>query len=313
MFRSQIVVALLSLAASFFSVVDAQNSNGNATLVISNDDGWATAQIRAQFEALSDANYDVILSAPAVNQSGKGSQTTTPEVLTTPCQFDTCPVGSPAHGFNASDPRLNYVNAYPVDSANYGIQVLSPQHFGSSPDFLVSGPNIGPNIGIFTQLSGTVGAASAASLQGIPATAFSGVSGAQVSYTTLTSDPDANSTRSARIYAALTAHFVDTLFNSGDATLPQQVIANVNYAAIDECSSPDDYKWVFTRNRRDSSAMDVETCGSDHLPSEAEVVLGKGCYISVSAISAVTKTDVDATTQAAVLAQLQELPFSCYN
>lgn len=59
MFRSQIVVALLSLAASFFSVVDAQNSNGNATLVISNDDGWATAQIRAQFEALSDANYDV--------------------------------------------------------------------------------------------------------------------------------------------------------------------------------------------------------------------------------------------------------------
>lgn len=160
---------------------------------------------------------------------------------------------------------------------------------------------------------GDSGAASAASLQGIPATAFSGVSGAQVSYTTLTSDPDANSTRSARIYAALTAHFVDTLFNSGDATLPQQVIANVNYAAIDECSSPDDYKWVFTRNRRDSSAMDVETCGSDHLPSEAEVVLGKGCYISVSAISAVTKTDVDATTQAAVLAQLQELPFSCYN
>ena len=159
------------------------------------------------------------------------------------------------------------------------------------------------------------GAASAASLQGVPATAFSGVSGAQVSYTTLESDPDAASTHAARIYSALTVHFVDTLFHAGGGSpvLPPQVIVNVNYASISNCSSPDDYEWVFTRNRRDTSAVDVQTCGSDHLPSETQVVLGKGCYASVSAISATTKTDVDASTQAEVFEQLQGLPFSCYD
>ena len=45
----------------------------------------------------------VILSAPAQNQSGKGSQTTTPVELAEPCQFDTCPAGSPAFGYDASD------------------------------------------------------------------------------------------------------------------------------------------------------------------------------------------------------------------
>ena len=158
------------------------------------------------------------------------------------------------------------------------------------------------------------GAACTASLQGVPATAFSGVSGAHVSYTTLASDPKANSTVATHIYSALTLYFVDTLFNSDDGpTLPPQVIVNVNYAAIGNCSSADDYEWIFTRNRRDGNAVDVETCGSNHLPSEAEVIRGKGCYASVSAISAVTKTDVDASTQAEVFEQLQGLPFSCYN
>lgn len=55
MLRPQVLVALLSLAASFCSVAHAQIGN----LVISNDDGWATAQIRAQFEALIDAEYNV--------------------------------------------------------------------------------------------------------------------------------------------------------------------------------------------------------------------------------------------------------------
>ena len=56
MFRPQVVVALLSLAAS--SLVPVAHAYGG-TLVITNDDGWATAQIRAQFEALSDAGYNV--------------------------------------------------------------------------------------------------------------------------------------------------------------------------------------------------------------------------------------------------------------
>ncbi|KAH9833606.1 sure-like protein [Rhodofomes roseus] len=312
MFRSssQAFIALVLLASRFLAVHNAQ-----AQVVISNNDGWATAQIRAQFDALTEKGYDAFLSAPALKQSGKGSYTTTPEVLTEPCQFDTCPVGSPPFGYNASDSRLNYVNAYPANAANYGVNVISPRFTnGHPPDLLVSGPDIGPNVGFLTQYSGTVGAASAASLQNIPAAAFSGVSGAQVSYTTLTSDPYANSTIAARIYSDLTVHFVGTLFEAIDIglpiILPRAVIVNVNYGSIIGCGRPGDYKWVFARNRKDDSAVDALMC-DDYLPTELEVLRSQGCYVSVSALDAETKTDVDAGTQALVMMKLHFLPWSC--
>ncbi|KAG6806796.1 hypothetical protein H0H92_010026, partial [Tricholoma furcatifolium] len=53
-------------------------------LVVTNDDGWAVAQIRSEFAALNAAGYDVVLSAPATNQSGTGSDSVPPTVLTTP-------------------------------------------------------------------------------------------------------------------------------------------------------------------------------------------------------------------------------------
>lgn len=45
----------------------------------------------------------MILSAPAEDKSGTGSSTATPAVLAEPCEFDTCPAGSPAVGYDASD------------------------------------------------------------------------------------------------------------------------------------------------------------------------------------------------------------------
>lgn len=59
------------------------------------------------------------------------------------CEFDSCPKGSPAVGFNSSDPRLNYVNSFPVTSMAYGISTLSPKWFQGPPDLAVSGPNVG--------------------------------------------------------------------------------------------------------------------------------------------------------------------------
>lgn len=108
--------------ASALVLVRAQRTN----ILITNDDGWAVANVRAQNDALKAAGYDVsclrccpsrsqhcgllpfrheqiILSCPAVDKSGTGSSTATPVVLTTPCEYDTCPTGSPAVGFNASD------------------------------------------------------------------------------------------------------------------------------------------------------------------------------------------------------------------
>lgn len=75
--------------------------------LISNDDGWATAQARAQYDSLVAAGFDVgistvqlditiddifyrflmqiILSAPAIAHSGQGAKSQTPTVLKTPC------------------------------------------------------------------------------------------------------------------------------------------------------------------------------------------------------------------------------------
>ncbi|KZT69465.1 sure-like protein [Daedalea quercina L-15889] len=151
-----------------------------SNIVLTNDDGWAVANIRAQYADLVSAGYDVILSCPAENESGTGSDTETPQTLTEPCEYDTCPTGSPAEGYNSSDTHLNYVNAYPVDAVRYGIQTLAPELFdGAEPDFVVSGPNVGTNTGSTTQISGTVGAACEAAKEGYPATAFSGDTGAQ--------------------------------------------------------------------------------------------------------------------------------------
>lgn len=43
-----------------------------ARLLQSNDDGWAELYIRSFHDALNAAGHDVVLSAPAENQSGKG-------------------------------------------------------------------------------------------------------------------------------------------------------------------------------------------------------------------------------------------------
>lgn len=42
-------------------------------IVSSNDDGWAEINIRQFYKALTAAGHSVVVSAPAENQSGKGS------------------------------------------------------------------------------------------------------------------------------------------------------------------------------------------------------------------------------------------------
>ena len=129
-------------------------------VVLSNDDGWAEINIREFYYALTNAGDSVVLSAPAENESGtgmecrgmdktitntqaSGSSDAPAAPLTEPCEFNSCPTGSPAEGNNASMPRFNYVNSYPVTSMRYGIQTLSPKYFGGSPDIAVAGFNVG--------------------------------------------------------------------------------------------------------------------------------------------------------------------------
>ncbi|PPQ70361.1 LOW QUALITY PROTEIN: hypothetical protein CVT26_013795, partial [Gymnopilus dilepis] len=286
--------ARLGLLAVLFSICSATR------IVLTNDDGWATAQIRAQYDMLWAAGYEVILSAPALDKSGTGSSSTTPTPLTTPCEFDTCPVGSPAVGSDSFDPNINYVNAYPVDAARYGIQTLSPQIFGSSPDLVISGANIGANLGLAVFFSGTIGAASEAVKEGIPSVAFSGVSGSQVSYTTLTTDPTAESTVAATIYTELITKFISVLLSDPGPILPPGISLNVNFASITSCPSASSYKFVLTRILPTLLSTDVDTCGSRKLPTETNAI-SQGCIATVSVFNANTKLDADSTVQAAIV------------
>lgn len=72
-----------------------------------------------------------------------GSLTGTPSVLTEACEFNSCPSGSPAVGYNSSAPQFNYVNSYPATAMEYGIETLAPGYFGGAPDLAVTGPNVG--------------------------------------------------------------------------------------------------------------------------------------------------------------------------
>lgn len=106
---------------AFLALLYLQSTQGS-NIVLTNDDGWAVALVRAQNDALKAAGHNVgvnllyrchhkrleqvVLSCPAENKSGTGSSSAPATVLASTCEFDTCPKGSPAEGFNASDREL---------------------------------------------------------------------------------------------------------------------------------------------------------------------------------------------------------------
>lgn len=144
-----------------------------AALSISNDDSWASANIRATYYALRRAGHSVQMVAPAVQQSGKGGTIVLPTSdLTGPAAFNTAPAGAPYFGRNASDSGLAYFNGTPAAASFWALDQVKP--FGGDIDLFVTGPNEGTNLGpLLYTLSGTIGASYAAVGRGYPAMAFS--------------------------------------------------------------------------------------------------------------------------------------------
>ncbi|KAJ7088546.1 sure-like protein [Mycena crocata] len=300
------------LLATLSLTVSAQTAN---KILLTNDDGWAVAQVRAQNDALKAAGYNicrfcmpflinldqqVVLLCPAINKSGTGSSTTNPPVLTSPCEFNTCPTGSPAEGFNASDTRV--LIFYEVDAARFGIFFG-----GSEPDFVVAGPNVGTNLGLGVLGSGTVLVDSVLlrkqRWKGYLWLHFLPPREAK-SRTPLSHPPPRPQTAGL---SALTMKLVNVLLASPAPILPRGIVLNVNYPSTSSCTSAAAFKFVLTRINSNSGATDVQTCGTTHLPTESSVVAKSGCFASVSVFNASTKRDVGAATQAVVLAKLGSL------
>jgi 5'-nucleotidase len=125
-------------------------------ILVSNDDGVRAPGIAAVAQILQ-AIGDVVIIAPAENQSGKGHSIVTSEPI---FRDDlTLPNGLKAIGLTAT----------PASTVNVAIRnIVSPK-----PDLVVSGINFGYNLAYSAYLSGTVGAAREGAMHGIPAIAAS--------------------------------------------------------------------------------------------------------------------------------------------
>lgn len=191
-----------------------------------------------------------------------------------------------------------------MTSIQYGIDTRGPEFFDGPPDLAVTGPNVGSNIGLTAFISGTVGAATYAAKNGIPAIAFSGASGSPTSW-------DSERPHYSDVYADLATNLTNQVIAAGKPYLPEDIWLNVNFGRVtDECANAADFSFVLSRINVPVplvSGDDVSTCGRSRLPNELEVSLASGCYASVSVGAAASKRDADAETQGAVLKKLSNL------
>ncbi len=138
-------------------------------VLVTNDDGYGAAGIDALVEALwvrSDIAVTVV--APAADESGTGGQTTTGTLGAT-------------DALTGAGRPVMAVAGYPADCLAWAID---QRGIPERPDLVISGINLGENVGPGVDRSGTVGAARAAAARKVPALAVSQVlAGASTDFT----------------------------------------------------------------------------------------------------------------------------------
>lgn len=154
---------LVYRTASFLIAGSLSVSASALNVLITNDDGYQSANLRALYDALKTRGHDVMISAPAGEQSGKAASFN---------YFSPAPVGQ-----DTSDSDIHYVEGTPMMALLYGLDVLAPKRWGNNPDLVLSGINSGHNVGLINPTSGTVGATVTAVRRGVPAIALSGIHG----------------------------------------------------------------------------------------------------------------------------------------
>lgn len=129
-----------------------------ARILVTNDDGIDAPGLRVLERVAQEFSADVWVVAPETEQSGAGHSLT----LTRPLRHR-----------HLSGQR-HAVNGSPTDCVLFAIAHIMR---GQKPDLVLSGVNRGGNLGEDITYSGTVAAAMEATLLGVPAIAFSQVTG----------------------------------------------------------------------------------------------------------------------------------------
>ena len=125
-------------------------------IVLCNDDGFRAVGIRTIYKELSK-HFKVVIVAPETEQSAMGHAIT----LTQPLKVRKIEEDNEFIGYA--------VNGTPADCIKLATTVL----FDQPPEMVVSGVNQGGNLGTCAIYSGTVSAATEATIEGIPAIAVS--------------------------------------------------------------------------------------------------------------------------------------------
>jgi 5'-nucleotidase len=196
------------------------------SILLTDDDGWDADGITVMYDELVAAGYDVTLVGPKDNFSGAGQYA-----------FG----GDLAAQQSAADPDKWWVDGTPVDSVRVGLLGI----LETPPDLVISGINHGANAAYNVNYSGTVGAATAAAEQGIPAIAVSADVGADDAATNF----DAG--------AELTIALVKSLTQDALAEMAAGDVVNVNVPY----SRPDD---ADPRGVRVATQADVEWQTKDY-------------------------------------------------
>lgn len=122
-------------------------------ILLCNDDGYRALGINTLAETLIDAGHDVTIVAPHEERSGQSHAVSffRPFVVQRVAE------------------KIYSVHGTPADCAIVGLKILE----SNKPDVVISGINHGLNVGWDVNYSGTVGAATEATLLGYPAIATS--------------------------------------------------------------------------------------------------------------------------------------------
>jgi 5'-nucleotidase len=177
----RLLTAALLLAATSF--------NASAlNIVVANDDSYDTYNVQQLKLALEAAGHQVLVSVPCAHQSGKGGAlgsllTSVPvhKLVSGPdgvlsIDDDTETPAGYCVGDTEAEKGLktfkDYKDGTPLQASAHGIYKAN-ELWGSNPDLVISGPNEGQNVGFAVFISGTLGAAHNAIVQGIPAIAIS--------------------------------------------------------------------------------------------------------------------------------------------
>lgn len=135
-----------------FCGLGAWDDRGDMRILLSNDDGYFSPGIDCLAKALS-AVAEISVVAPERDRSGASNSLTLDRPLS---------LKRAANGFH-------YVNGTPTDCVHLAVTGM----LESLPDMIVSGINLGANMGDDTIYSGTVAAATEGYLLGIPSIAVS--------------------------------------------------------------------------------------------------------------------------------------------